>query len=240
MRIGIITAMAQETMPILKKLGNVTAESKIRGVHVSEISLGDNIVYLATGGVGEICAAMTAQLLADIFDVEVLLNFGFVGSLNPHIAEGELVIVDKVCHYQFDTSAIDGTKVGQYYGNDDVFFMLDSSIIDATLAAVGKDIKRVAAASGDVFIASLEKKEKLHKEFGCDICDMELAGLAIASLRNHIPLLSVKVISDRADDKAATNFETVVQRGISKYEEILPSIIAAVSGKVAPLPPITQ
>lgn len=240
MRIGIVTAMAQETLPIYQKLGNVVAESSIRGAHVCQLKLGANQIYLATGGVGEINAAMTAQMLVDLFDIEVLLNFGFVGSLNPSIGVGELVIADKVCHYQFDTSALDGTAIGQYIDKDDIYFYLDGSLIDSALAAIGKPMRRVAVASGDVFVADGKTKKKLAEEFGCDICEMELAGLAIACERNEIPLLSIKVISDKADDSAPVSFDEVVAKGLSKYEEILPNILAAVTGSFKPLPPINK
>lgn len=240
MRIGIVTAMAQETLPIYQKLGNVVDESTIHGVHIRKIVIGNNAIYLATGGVGEIKAAMTAQMLVDLFDVEVLLNFGFVGTLNPKIGVGELVLADRVCHYQFDTSAIDGTKVGQYFENDDIYFYLDSALADRVLAAIGKPMRRVAVASGDVFVATSEQKHRLAEEFGCDICEMELAALAIACQRNNIPLLSIKVVSDKADDSAPVRFDEVVKKGLSKYEEILPAVLAAVTGSIKPLPPVRK
>lgn len=240
MRIGIVTAMAQETLPIYQKLGNVVDESSIHGVHIRKIFIDGNTVYLATGGVGEIRAAMTAQMLVDLFDVDVLLNFGFVGTLNPKIGVGELVLADRVCHYQFDTSAIDGTKVGQYFENDDIYFYLDSALADRVLSAIGKPMRKVAVASGDVFIAAAERKRELAENFGCDICDMELAGLALACRRNRLPLLSIKVISDKADDSAPVSFDDVVKKGLSKYEEILPSVLAAVTGSYASRPPMRK
>ena len=72
MRIGIITALAEEMMPIYRKLGAVVAESKIHGARVRQIELDGETIYLATCGVGEINAAVTAQMLVDLFDVEVL------------------------------------------------------------------------------------------------------------------------------------------------------------------------
>lgn len=240
MRIGIVTAMAEEMLPIYEKLGNIVDQSVIHGVLVRKIQLDDNTVYLATGGVGEINAATTVQMLADLFDVEVILNFGFVGTLRSNISVGELVIAEKVCHYQFDTSLIDGTKEGQYIDKDDIYFYLDGSLIDRVLSALGKQMRKVAVASGDVFVASSEKKKLLSQKFGCDICEMELAGLAIACERNKIPLLSIKVVSDRADDGAPVSFSDVVRKGLSKYEEILPCVLKSVSGKVSPLPPIRK
>ena len=91
MRIAIITAMAEETLPILKKYGNVVAQNTISGVAISQIEQDGNTIYLATSGVGEIKAALAVQLLVDLFDVEVVLNFGFVGAVNHNLDLCELV-----------------------------------------------------------------------------------------------------------------------------------------------------
>lgn len=237
MRIGIVTAMAQETLPLYAKLGNVVAHSVIAGVNIRKIALDNDVIYLATSGVGEIKAALAVQLLKDLFDVEAVVNFGFVGALSHKLDISELVIARRVCHYQFDTSALDGTAVGQYDDKDDIWLYLDASMIDRTLAAVGKSLRLVDVASADVFVAG-QQKEELTKRFDAQICDMELAGLAIACERNRLPLLSIKVVSDKADGSAPESFSRVVSRGVAKYDEILPQVIAAVTGNVVPLPPV--
>ena len=240
MRIGIVTAMAEETLPILNKLGNIVAKSVISGASVCKAEYGVHTIYLATGGVGEIRAAMTAQMLKDLFDVEVLLNFGFVGALDPKLKQGELLLAKRVCHYQFDSSAIDGTVPGQYDGKADRYFYLDGALIDRTLLASRMPLKTVTVASGDVFVASAAMKKRLREDFGCDICEMELAALALVCERNRIPLLSLKVVSDSADESSPMSFPEVVAKAMTKYEELLPCIIAAVTGEVSPLPPIKK
>lgn len=240
MRIGIVTAMDEETFPILNRLGNIVAHSTISGVRVCKAQVGAHTVFLATGGVGEIRAAMTMQLLKDLFDVDVALNFGFVGALDPKLKQGDLLLAKRVCHYQFDSSAIDGTVPGQYDGKNDRYFHLDGALIDRVLLATRMPLKQVTVASGDVFVANAKMKERLRKDFGCDICEMELAALALVCERNRIPLLSLKVVSDSADENSPISFPEVVANAMTKYEELLPEIIAAVTGEVSPLPPIKK
>lgn len=241
MRIAIITAMAEETLPIFKKLGNVVAQNTISGVAISQIEYDGNTIYLATSGVGEIKAALAVQLLVDLFDVEAVLNFGFVGAINKSLNVGELVIPSRVCHYQFDVTEVDTDRVvGQYGGMKDNFFYLDKKVITNALANVGKDMKLVTCASGDVFVARKAEKERLAREFGADICEMELAGLAIACERNCITLFSTKVISDKADETASESFTSIVERGVAGYEKILPAILKALSDTVTSLPPVKK
>lgn len=241
MRIAIITAMAEETLPIFQKLGNVVAQNTISGVAISQIEYEGNTIYLATSGVGEIKAALAVQLLVDLFDVEAVLNFGFVGAINRSLNIGELVIVNKVCHYQFDVTEVDTDRVvGQYSGMRDNYFYLDKKLIQNALSNIGRDMRLVTCASGDVFVARKAEKERLASEFGADICEMECAGLAIACERNNIPLFSTKVISDKADESASESFNTIVEKGVAGYERILPSILNAVSDCVTSLPPVKK
>ena len=239
MRIAIITAMAEETLPIFKKLGNVVAQNTISGVAISQIEYDGDTIYLATSGVGEIKAALAVQLLVDLFDVEAVLNFGFVGALNKNLELCELVVPRRVVHYQFDVTGVDTDRVvGQYSGMSSNYFYLDETLIHNALANIGKQMKLVTVASGDVFVTKNDDKHRLAKEFGADICEMELAGIAIACERNNVPLFSVKVVSAKADEGANVSFLSIVEKGVAGYEKILPEILKAIKDGATALPPI--
>ena len=69
---------------------------------------------------------------------------------------------------------------------------------------------------------------------------MEIAGICLAAERNEIPVFSMKVVSDGADEEATESFGEVLEKGLSKYEELLPYVLNALSDlKIAPLPPAT-
>ena len=230
MKIGIITAMAGETTPLYQKMGNATGEINVAGVTISKFDIDSNEIFLVRSGVGEIRAAMTFQLLVDRFDVDVVLNFGFVGSLDNRFDIGDIVLAEKIVHYQFDTSAIDNVPAGQYDGNDSIYFTADKALIERVQNELPYNLPEVIVASGDKFVASKEDKEYL-RTLGAQICEMECAGLVIASQRNNVPLLSMKVISDKADESADISFAEVVRKGLTRYEQIFPSVLKAVSGK---------
>jgi adenosylhomocysteine nucleosidase len=170
---------------------------------------------------------MTFQLLVDKFDVDAVLNFGFVGSLDNRFDVGDLVLAEKVVHYQFDTSAIDNVPAGQYDGNDSIYFNTDKQLMDKVQNQLDTKLPQVVVASGDKFVASKEDKNYL-RTLGAEICEMECAGLVIASVRNNVSLLSIKVISDKADESADVSFAEVVKKGLTRYEQIFPSVLKAV------------
>ena len=63
MRIGIITALAEETLPIYTKLGTLVQQSVIAGVNIYSIDTNNDKIYLACSGAGEIRAAQATQML---------------------------------------------------------------------------------------------------------------------------------------------------------------------------------
>lgn len=238
MRIAIITAMAEETTPILRKLGNVVAEDSVSGVKIKQIETGKHTVYLATSGIGEIRAALALQLLVDLFDIEAVLNFGFVGSLNRDISVGELVVVERAVHYQFDISAVNGVPIGSYDGRDEPYFYTDKTLLEKVQTRLPHPLRKVTAASGDKFVADSATKAFLRDTFGADICEMEIAGICLAAERNNVPVFSLKVVSDGADEEATVSFGEVLEKGITNYEEVLPYLLKALADeKAAPLPP---
>ena len=222
--------MAGETTPLYQKMGTATGEINVAGVTISKFDIDGNEIFLVRSGVGEIRAAMTVQLLVDKFQVDAILNFGFVGSLDNNFDVGDIVLAEKIVHYQFDTSVIDNVPAGQYDGNDSIYFEASQDLIDKVEKELGYQLPKVIVASGDKFIASKEDKNYL-RTFGAQICEMECAGLVISTKRNDIPLLSIKVISDKADESADISFAEVVKKGLTKYEEIFPSILKAVCNK---------
>lgn len=237
MRIGIITAMAEETLPVYQNYGKIEDEGFIAGAKVYHISDGENQIYLANSGVGQLRAGMTAQMLVDVFEVEAILNFGLVASINPSFKIGDLVIVGAAVHYQIDLSAIDNLPPGHYDNRNEMFFRCDSSIINRVQEALPYPLPVVIDASGDKFVAATSEKIRLRECFGVDICEMEAAAIAFACERNGIPFFSLKVISDCADEATPENFTSLKKRKVG-YETLLPTIIRAVTEKKEiPLPP---
>ena len=90
-------------------------------------------------------------------------------------------------------------------------------------------MRRVTAASGDVFVADNKLKTMLRDTFFGDICEMEIAGICLAAERNNVPVFSMKVVSDGADENAKMSFGEVLEKGLSKYENLLPVVLDALS-----------
>ena len=227
MRIGIVTAMYEETKPLYERLATgkkINTEIKA-GMNISIAKYNKHTIYLINCGIGEIRAAMATQILVDNYKVERILNFGFVGALSNKCKLNDLVIVDKTVHYQFDLEKINGTPKGQYNNRQQLYFITDQDITAKIQQKTS--IKAVTLASGDEFIAETTKKDWLVATFNADICDMEMAGISLVCENNKVPAVSLKIVSDNANEEANQTFEETVKKGVTKYETILEEVLGS-------------
>lgn len=225
MKIGIVTAMYEETKPFYQRLatsGNIKTD-EIAGMNIFITEYGEHTIYLINSGIGEIRATIATQVLIDHYKVERILNFGFVGALSNKFKINDLAVVEKTVHYHFDLEKINGTPKGQYNNRQGIFFDADKDIIKRIQKHT--NINTATLASGDEFIAESEKKRELVQRYEADICDMEMAGIALTCEQNSIPYASIKVVSDNANEGANQTFEETVSKGTTKYEEILIEVI---------------
>lgn len=111
---AIIVAMEKELVSALAGFGEAEIVSEFVGKPVYRIKKQSGEVYILNSGVGEIAAAAATQHAIDVYGAELIVNFGFVGSLKPEFKQGDLVAAKEIIHYEFDTSALDGFETGRY------------------------------------------------------------------------------------------------------------------------------
>lgn len=207
--IGLIVAV--EISAVKEKYGKPIAEERIDAYNVMTYQVDkDTNLYVIHSGAGQIAAAATTQFLISRLNCSLILNFGIVGGLTQEMSEITTCVVDRIIHYDFDTSEVDeGYTVGRYTENKDEYIPVTKELVDKAIA-IEPTLKRVTDASGDKFVGKLEKKKELHDLYGADICEMEAAGIALTCNRNNIPFLMIKCVSDGcgADPKEYfTNFK---------------------------------
>ncbi len=203
---GILVAV--EIEPVLKKYGEIIKEENVMGFKVYSFCHEGHEITVIHSGAGQIAAAAATTLLADRYKVDLVVNFGIVGGLTEEMESQRLCIVDKIVHYDFDTSSIDNVEVGRYLHLPDVFIRPDESLIK-TAERLEPSLKRVTCASGDKFIDG-EDRKILHDKFGADICEMEAAAVALTCLRADIPCVLLKTVADSIKggaDEFKTAFE---------------------------------
>lgn len=187
--------IAVEIDALLNKYGNSIKKSEISGFTVYQCIIGKNNIYAIHSGAGEIYATMATQFLITEFKVDMVVNYGIAGGLTKDMNLTRTCIVEKVVHYDFDTSEVDNVEVGRYLEYPDIYLPTTKNVLEKALE-IDPSLKKVTCASGDKFISKPEKKAEMHNNFKADICEMEAAGIVLTCNRNNIPCLLIKTISD--------------------------------------------
>ena len=193
-KIGMIVAV--EIQSVLDKYGSqLVEEREIAGYKVLVYQTDRYQLIIVNCGAGEIAAASGTQFLISEHHVDLVVNFGVVGGLTESMSKTKLCVVDKVVHYDFDTSLVDDTTVGRYLQYPDIYIPATAELIEIAIET-NPELVPVVCASGDKFVADEQTKRQLHEQFGADICEMESAGIVLTCNRNKIPCVLIKIVSD--------------------------------------------
>ena len=158
-------------------------------------------VVVVRSGIGKVNAGICAQILADVFSVDAIINTGIAGSLNKNINIGDIVLSTDVVQHDMDATGF-GYRKGQIPQMPVFFFNADDNL--RRLAAevckeVNPDIQVFEGriASGDQFVCDQDVKNRIVSEFSAYATEMEGAAIGQAAYLNEIPFLVVRAISDK-------------------------------------------
>lgn len=207
--IGIIGAMQPEVEGIVALLENMTSET-VSGITIYTGKLLGKRVAVAQCGIGKVFAAICAEAMILRYSPSLLVNTGVGGALASGIATGDVVIADKLCQHDMDTTAI-GDAIGLVSGINMVYFESDERAVEILLSEA-KALRLSATvgtiATGDKFIASKEDKMRILSNFPASACEMEGGAVAHVAYVNSTPFVVVRAISDSADGEATMDYPT--------------------------------
>lgn len=208
-QIGIIGAMVPEVEAIIAALEDAQCET-VSGISFYTGRLYGKSVAVARCGIGKVFATLCAQTMIMKYSPDLLVNTGVGGAIGGGLRCGDVVIADRLCQHDMDTSAI-GDPVGLVSGINMIYFDADGRARDILLgegAKLGLAVKGGTVATGDKFIASAEDKQRIASTFSASVCEMEGCAIAQTSFVNSTPFAVVRAISDSADGEATMDYPT--------------------------------
>ena len=228
MTIGIIGAMEEE-VAVLKQEMNIEETVDYASMQFCKGTLCGKDVVIVRSGIGKVNAAICAQILADKFNVDVLINTGIAGSLDAAIDIGDMVISTDLVEHDMDAT-IFGDPLGQVPRMDTFSFPAHTSLIEKAVAAneeANPDIKTFTGriVSGDQFVSSAEVKEKLVKNFQAKCTEMEGAAIAHAAYLNKVSCVIIRAISDKADNSATMDYPTFEKKAIEHSVRLVRNLL---------------
>lgn len=226
--LGIIGAMDEEVAKLKEKMEQVEVRTKAsmdfyRGV------IGGKEVVVVRSGIGKVNAGICAQILADDYGVDGIVNTGIAGSLRAEINIGDIVVSTDAVQHDMDAVAF-GYPLGQIPRMDTLAFHADSQLVELAVQCCKKVIPEIGVfqgrvASGDEFIAKKERKDAILKEFDACCCEMEGAAIAQAAYLNQIPFVIIRAISDKADDSASMDYPTFEAMAIKNSVKLIMEMV---------------
>lgn len=191
MTIGMIYAM---TLEIESLLTNENAQPLQTVAGVPFYRIRDNVIACA-GGVGKVNAAMATQLMISLYQPDLILNAGVAGCFD-HAEIGDLVLAERFMQHDFDTSNIGDPEGFVSTVNCTYFPTSDFEKAKAAMDKVGMPYRTGLVATGDWFGVDCDRARHIADTFHPLLCEMEGCAIAQVCMRNEVPFMSLKSVSD--------------------------------------------
>lgn len=211
MTIAIVGAMAEEVAWMESRLKErrsfVAANTRFFTGR-----LNGHDVVLVQSGIGKANAAMSTTILLERFKMELVVNIGAAGALDPELAVGDIVIAEELTY-----SDVDATVFGYAYGQVPQMpasYPVDKELVSLALRAASPETRKERVVTGlltteDSFIGRPELASAIRTQLPqSKASDMEGAAIAQVAYQYGVPFLSIRAISDNVGADAADLFKS--------------------------------
>lgn len=222
--IGIIGAMDEE-VDILKDTMQIEDKVEKAGLKFYVGKLENKNIVLVRCGIGKVNASLCTQILISEFKVDAVVNTGVAGALHDELNVADIVISTDTLQHDFDTTGF-GYELGVIPRMEVSIFKAYDKLIDAAYKSSLENVKshkvlKGRVVSGDIFVSSMELKEKLVNKFGGYCTEMEGAAIGHTCFVNNVPFVIVRAMSDKADGSADVTYEEFVIEAANNSKDIV-------------------
>ncbi|HHU84472.1 MAG TPA: 5'-methylthioadenosine/S-adenosylhomocysteine nucleosidase [Clostridiales bacterium] len=227
MKIGIVIADIDEFIPAIETFRNTDGffdftERDFYGYKAVEFRANAHEVTAVLCGIGKVNAAtVTAYLIAN--GAESIMNIGLSGAVSG-VGRGDIAVGVEFVECDFDLSPL-GFEYGKKPSQVNTY-KGDEKLID--LALRFQNMKKCKFGTGDFFLADTETKNKFIELFKINAFDMETAAIASVCHFAEVPLLSIRKMSDNADETADDHYQDMNEKQDVDCGKILALVISAI------------
>ena len=226
---GIICALKIE-VDGLKDVMTNTEKKTVAGLDFFKGEINNRDIVLLECGIGKVNAAIGTQIMIDYFSPDVIINSGIAGSLSKDLKIGDIVISKDCVQHDMDGTEM-GDPRGEIWYTDEkrIDIPADKATYEKLLKCceVVKGVKAVLGrvATGDTFVASINRRKAIADEFGALCCEMEGGAVGHVCYRNKVPYSVLRSISDDFNNNEFVDFEkfryTAAENSIKVMKEFL-------------------
>jgi adenosylhomocysteine nucleosidase len=207
---GFICALDVEVEGIRNMMASAEQRT-VAKITFTKGEIGGAGVVCCECGVGKVNAAMSAQLMIDLYHPDVIVNSGIAGSLSKDIRIGDIVISDDCVQHDMDGTEM-GDPPGEIWFNDErrIDLPADKAVADrleqACRVLSDTAVFRGRIASGDTFVAAHARRQRIADMFHALACEMEGAAVGQVCYRNGVPFAILRCISDDFNENEFIDF----------------------------------
>ncbi|MDR1138802.1 MAG: 5'-methylthioadenosine/adenosylhomocysteine nucleosidase [Clostridiales bacterium] len=216
--IAIIGAMQVEIDALVSAMNDIVTKTEASTKYHSGTLSGKSVV-VACCGIGKVNAAMTTSLLLANFDVSVVVNIGVAGGLSRTLKVGDIVVSDKCVQYDYQAdltnspTAHNVDRIGLTYLPCDPVL---TNALAATIHKMGHVCEIGTIATGDRFVADKTMAEHIAHKFGAKAVEMESGAIAQVCRLFGTRFVSLRTLSDSANNNAEFDFGQYVKETARK------------------------
>ncbi len=191
----------------------------------------DHSVVLVCSGIGKVNAAIASTLAIEHFNPICIINIGALGALEAHLEPGGIILSASVAYHD-----VDATTWGYQHGQVPrmpVDYQASHALLYLFEGLAGKlalTFYKGVGVTGDQFLASDTLLTTLKLKFPTAIgVDMEAASIAQVAHLFNIPFVSVRAVSDHANDSAIMHSNANLSKAADNIAKLILSAIPQVA-----------
>ena len=198
----VATIMENATIVNVKEVGNVT---------YYKISINNNFYYVILVGAGKVNVASGLMYALVKLCVKKIIVVGNAASLDETTYPlNSVAIATNSLEWDVDYTAL-GYNEFTVPGNNVSEYPVDSILLKEAIEAangLGYTTNTGLFASGDTFVATTTEADQIETDTNANFLDVETGVVGQIAYEYNIPYISVKGISNFANDTAVTDYNT--------------------------------
>ncbi len=222
--IGVIATMEEEMIAIKRKVVVGKKEEKA-GMQFIKAHHEETQVILVKSGIGQVGAAVCAQILVDDFGVDGIMSVGVGAGLHPDMKIGDLVVASDVEDTEADLKVF-GSESKTYLPTREAFLKANAQWVQHVLKGATPMFETGRCFIGKMpsenpFEATMAVKGKTDSVFVTYTSELEAAAIAHVAYLNAVPFVMLRNVSDVVNPSKEEDFDAFVHLSARNLAKIV-------------------
>lgn len=224
-KIGIITATEFELTPFLNVM-TVTQTSTKAMLQIHEGFYDDIPIVFAFCGVCKVNAAIAAQIMISVYDVNEIIMVGVAGAIDSKLKILDTVVSNEIVYHD----VADEVLTHYHPWMEHPYFTADQALLNQIVASNAGDETVLVGkmVTGEAFIDQ-DGREAIIEKYNPLCVDMETASVAHVCYVNSVPFVAIRSMSDTPQESGNSNFAKYAVAAAEKSVQVLCRYLDAIN-----------